>query len=60
MSATAVKAHRRDIRRAFGDDAMDSYVSMMRRVTALENTLLQRGFRGLVARFRWLLFGMRG
>lgn len=54
------KVHRRDIRRVFGADAMDSYVSLMRRVTALEDVLMQRGVRGLVARCRWLLFGLRG
>lgn len=53
MSAEAARAHRRDIRRSFGADAMDSYVAMMRRVTGIEN-LLCRGFFG---RLRWLLFG---
>lgn len=53
MSEQGARARRRDIRRAFGDDVMDSYVGMMRRVTALED-LLGRGFLG---RLRWFLLG---
>lgn len=57
MSGVAAKAQRRDIRRAFGNDALDSYVGLMRRVTALERVLFRPGLRGFVGRLTWLVFG---
>jgi hypothetical protein len=53
MNQTATKAEKRAIRRAFGDDALESYVSMMRRLTALEQLVS----RGIFGRLWWLLTG---